>query len=83
MHPCSFLKQKSYSQHPHHPHDSLSATASLVGQQTKLKIFNFFTVLDIREGKERQFVVVFLQTQVITMNHCAVQALAEGRKYLC
>lgn len=42
MHPCSFLKQESYSLLPDYPHYSLSAACSLVGQQTKLNILNFF-----------------------------------------
>lgn len=39
-------------------------------------------MLEVGDEKERYFVVVFLQNQVIIMNQCAVQALAEGRKSL-
>jgi len=40
-------------------------------------------MLEVGEEKERYFVVVLLQTGVIIMNQCAVQALAEGRSSLC
>lgn len=40
-------------------------------------------MLEVGEENERYFVVVFLQSHVIVMNQCALQALAEGRKSLC